>query len=350
MDKEIFVNNNSKLVTIFGALVPTFFTTKGGVSISEVARLQAEAKQQNDTFWARLTDATRGVFRKVVSFVGAGSSVPQTVAGPTISVGEIGGYGEVAARNASTAVFMHGVKLFKSLQERLEVMDLRLFVVEKLPEAPPSPERPQEPSEPTRAKSGTVCDTPVFMMLGNIDEMIAGLKPEVLARFDFAFWKRANELNARAAVIGKLLSEQGSFFREVIKPLPSGGEQVTQAGVVIFRYEKAYSPDELVDFVRIRETLQAEYNDLQKQLNGLKKQIKDAVRAYNLEQERQYQAAYGEYRLAYASYQAAVKELLVNHQDALKRHAQEMERIRSSAETLRQEALAEMATLRVRTE
>jgi hypothetical protein len=188
------------------------------------------------------------------------------------------------------------------------------------------------------------------MDLANIDQMIANLKPAVLQKFNFAFWRKANELNARAAAIGKLLSEQGSFFRELTKPLPKGSDQVTQTGVAIFRWEKSYNEEQTAAFVALRDSLQAEYNDLQKQLNGLKKQVKNAVRAYNLDVERQYQAAYGEYQLAYASYQAAVNEIQANHQDELTKHAQELERIRASAETLRQEALAELATLRVRTE
>lgn len=341
---------NSKLQAIFGASVSTFFTTEGGVSLSEVARRQAEAKQENDTFKARVDESVSGVFRKVVSFVGAGTSSPQTVDSPTISVKEIGGYVGVAERNAVTAVLMHGVKLWKRLHEQLQVVDLRLYVVDSLPEQPAMPEYPDAPLAPTRPVLGTVCNTAAFMESGNIDEMIAHLKPEVLAEFNFAFWKKANELNARAAAIGKLLSEQGSFFREIIKPLPKGNEQVTQTGVVIFRWEKAYSDAELADFATLRDTLQTEYNDLQKQLNGCKKQIKDAVRAYNLEQERQYQSAYGEFQLTYASYQAVVDTLVANYQVELKRHSQEMERVRSSAETLRQEALAELATLRVRTE
>ena len=110
---------NDKLQKIFGALVPTFFTTEGGVSLSEVNRRQAESKQKNDDFWARTSEAVAGVFRKIVSFVGAGSSTPQTVDSPTISVKEIGGYAGVAERNATTSMLMHGVKLWKKLHEQL---------------------------------------------------------------------------------------------------------------------------------------------------------------------------------------------------------------------------------------
>lgn len=340
----------TKLQMIFGAQVPMFFTTTGGVSISAVARHQAESKQLNEDYKARISEAVPGVFRKVVSFVGAGSSSPQTVDSPTISVKEIGGYGAAAERDAVTAGLMHGVKLFKSLQEQLQGMDLRLHVVELLPEVPTMSEYPDAPLAPAKAKLGTLCSTVAFMDLSNIDEMIANLKSEVLAKFDFAFWKKANELNARAAVIGKLLSEQGSFFREIIKPLPKGNEQITQTGVVIFRWERSYSQEQLAEFASLRDTLQAEYNDLQMQLNGCKKQVKDAVRAYNLDQERLYQSAYGEYQLAFASHESAVRDLWANHQEKMMRHSLEMERIRSSAETLRQEALAELATLRVRTE
>ena len=342
--------NTTKLETIFGATVPTFFTTEGGVSLSEVARRQAEHKQLNDVFWGRVTESVGGVFQKIVSFVGAGTTgTPQTIESPTISPEELKGCFHVGERNAETAVLMHGVKLWKSLEARLQDMDLRLFVAESLPEAPVRPIFSDAPKVPKRGELGTICGTAEFMDLANIDQMIANLKTEVLQKFNSPFWRKANELNARAAAIGKLLSEQGSFFREITKPTPKGSEQVTQTGVAIFRWEKSYSDEQIAEFVALRDFLQAEYTDLQKQLNGLKKQVKDAVRAYNLEVERQYQAGYGQYQLAHASYLAAVNEIQANYQNELTKHTQEMERVRSSAETLRQEALAELATLRVRT-
>lgn len=341
----------TKLETIFGAAVPTFFTTKGGVSLSEVARRQAEHKQLNDVFWGRVTESVGGVFRKIVSFVGAGTTgTPQAVESPTISPEELKGCFQVGERNAETAVLMHAVKFWKSLEATLQSDDLRLFVVQSLPQTPVRPPLPEAPKPPKRGELGTICGTAEFMDLASIDQMIANLKPAVLQKFNFAFWRKANELNARAAAIGKLLSEQGSFFREITKPTPKGSDQVTQTGVAIFRWEKSYNEEQIAAFVALRDSLQAEYNDLQKQLNGLKKQVKDAVRAYNLEVERQYQAAYGEYQLAHASYQAAVNEIQANYQDELTKHTQELECIRASAETLRQEALAELATLRVRTE
>src|SRR3989344_2849999 len=163
------------------------------------------------------------------------------------------------------------------------------------------------------------------MEMQNIDEMISSMKSEVLAKFDFAFWKKANELNSRAATIGKLLSEQGAFFRKLVSPLPQGSSQVNQTGVVITGWKRSYSEEEAKGLQELRDRLQAEYNDLQKQLNSCRKQIKDAVREHNANEERRYQSAYGVYKVA------------------AEKHTLEMERIRSAAETLRQEALQELA-------
>lgn len=311
------------LEQIFGIIVSTFFTTTGGVSLSEVSRIQAENKQQNDKFWSAVSDAVSGVFREVIAFLGAEDSTPRTFPGATISPEAIRQYSGVAERNAQTAGLMHALKLHKRLQDELKGMDLRLHVVETLPEAP---------MHPSLAKRGSTCDTDKFMELSNVDEMIAALNPEVLAEFDFAFWKEANELNSRAAALGKLLSENGSFFRELVKALPKGDKKLTQTGCLVTTWERSYSDENIGEFSRLREELQSEYNGLQQQLNGCRKQIKDAVRAYNLDAERQYQTAYGLYQ---------VEE---------RKHSLEMERIRSAAETLRQQALQEIASLRVRVE
>ena len=169
------------------------------------------------------------------------------------------------------------------------------------------------------------------MELSNIDEMIEQLQEPVLAKFDLAFWKKANELNSRAATLGKLLSVEGAFFRELVRPLPKGTEQPTQNGVIITSWKRSYAEDKVGELSSIRDELQAEYNDLQKQLNGLRKQIKDAVREYNLEEERRFQTDYGVYRVAAEKYSL------------------EVESVRASAETMRQEAMQELASLRVRT-
>ncbi|HEY4528247.1 MAG TPA: hypothetical protein VJJ48_00265 [Candidatus Paceibacterota bacterium] len=311
-----------KLIQIFGVIIPTFFTTDGGVSLSEINRIQAENKQQNDKFWSKITDAVSGVYRKVVTFLGSGES-SRTISVSLVTTDEIREYRGVAERNAETASLMHALKLHKRLQEELQHMGLRQHVAEVLPEAP---------VRPLPAKRGTVCETDRFMEMTNIDEMIGAMNSEVLAKFELAFFVRANGLNSRAAALGKLLSEQGSFFRELVKPLPKGSEQATQTGVIVTQWEKSYPAETVAEFEVLRNELQAEYNDLQKQLNGCRKQIKDAVRAYNLDAERQYQLRYGSYQVE------------------AERYSLEMERIRSAAETLRQQAQQQLAALRVRAE
>lgn len=311
------------LTKIFGSIVATFFTTDkaSGISISEISRLQAENKQQNDKFWSEVSDGVDGVFHKEISFVGAGDSSPRSLSGATLTLDQIKGYRGVADRNAQTANLMHALKLFKKLQEELGNMSLTHLVTTQIPLAP---------MPPARAASGTTCHTDSFMDMSNIDEMLACLTEPVMAKFDLAFWQKANELNSRAATLGKLLSADGAFFRKLVKPLPKGSETPTQNGVILTSWKKAYTEDQLSEFSRLREELQSEYNDLQKELNGFKKQIKDAVRAYNLDAERLYQAAYGLYKVA------------------AEKHALEVETLRSSAETLRQEALQEIAALRVK--
>lgn len=354
------------LERIFGAVVPTFFAATGGVSLSEINRVQAENKQQNDTFWGLLSDATGGVFSKETTFVGAGES-SKRIAGSTITAEEIQQYGGVADRSAQTAILMHALKLHKRLALELETKDLRPFVASLWPKVPERPVReevkdlPEAPVKPEAAKTGAVVSTREFMELSNIDEMIAALVPDVLAQFALSFWQRANELNSRAAVLGKLLSEQGSFFRELVKPLPKGSEQTVSTGVIITLWEKTYSVEQVREFVALREKLQAEYNDLQKQLNGCKKQIKDAVRVYNLEHERQYQLAFGLYQVEVSEHSLAVERLredaatkhrvaLEAYESAYGAYVVEIERLRSAAEHLRQQAQAELAALRVRVE
>ncbi len=353
------------LERIFGPSVPTFFVAEGGVSPSQVARIQAENKQRNDEFSAKVTNATAGIHKKAYTFIGPGGSLPQIVEPETITVETLREYAGVAERNAQTATLMHGLKMYNRLRDELENISLTSFVTKTMPVAPPQPTRepepklPPAPEKPAPAAIGTVCSTKVFMDLSNIDEMHANLKPEV--QFPFEFWKRANELNSRAAAIGKLLSEQGSFFRKLVDALPRDSEQMVQTGMIVTSWRATYSQESVAVFIQFRDELQAEYTDLQKQLNGCKKQIKDAVRAYNLTEERRYQAEYGIYQIAAAKHAAEVEQIraereskwlamIAEYNAAREAYAREVERMRSEAETLRQQAQQELATLRVRTD
>lgn len=359
------------LTKIFGqgSLVEIFLTSNGGASISEIARKQAESKQKNDEFWSAVSDAKAGVHTKVISFVGAGDSTPRKILGAVLTPEKIREVGEVGERDAKTAVFMHGLKIFKDVQKRLEgtnPMDLWHLVVETMPEAPQYPERhgvefPEAPKRPVSAKRGSLNDTKVFMEMDNMEELIQNLDPKVRDRFDFDFWKKSLELNSQAAATGKLTTGKDAFFRELVKPLPKGGEQITQAGVVVTQWEHAYSQETLEELSRVRDELQKRYNSLQQQLNGCRKQVKDAVREYNLAEERRYQSDWSEYTTRRTKYDAEVEKLQAQEEsrfqaalDAYRvlreKYEGELERIRSAAETLRQQALSEMASLLVRTE
>lgn len=80
-----------KLTRIFGSIVPTFFATANGVTLSEVARIQAENKQQNDKFWSDVSDAVTGIFQKVITYLGSGEA-SRTIKASTITVDKIGEY------------------------------------------------------------------------------------------------------------------------------------------------------------------------------------------------------------------------------------------------------------------
>src|SRR5437868_5744975 len=124
-----------KVTQIFGVIVPTFFTTTGGVSISEIARIQAEHKQQNDKFWGEVSDAVSGVYREEVAYLG-GSYGSQKLNVYKTTRENLMQYQGVAERNAQISNLMHAVKLYKRLQGELEHMDLRSQIAATLPEAP----------------------------------------------------------------------------------------------------------------------------------------------------------------------------------------------------------------------
>lgn len=325
------------LVKIFGPSVSIFFTTSGGMSLSAVARQQAENKNANDAFNSLVADATAGVYKKVVSFVGSGASESKTLQTVTISPDDLRECFKVGNRNAETAVLMHGVKLWKKYEAQLQTMDLTSFVGT-------APKMPilVEPVRPSPAASGVV-DNHVasFMELNSIDDMVLRMSAAALSKFKFDFFWNALQLNARAAAIGKLLSEKDSFFRQLLKPTPASSEQLVQSGSVITQWEKSYDWSTTQSFEKLRDELQAEYNKLQQELNGVKKLIKDVVREVTLAAEQNYQKEFGAYQLEFAKYETERKA-------AVEAYALQVEQLRSSAETLRQQALTELAALQIR--
>lgn len=320
------MNNKSistNLIKAAGAIVDVFFTKGDGVSISEVGRQQAESKQANDSFWAHVEGATNAIFTQELSFVGSGGGASERLTPERLTVGEIRKYSGVADRSAQISTLMMALKLHKTLRARLEKMDFRDLVEETMPTFP---------QEPAPVRTGLAVEVMSFMDMDNIEEMIGSMYDEAFRNcgLDFQFFRKATELNSRAAVLGKLLSAQGAFFRGLVRPVPASKREMVSSGVVVTTWTKTYSEEEEAEFARLRNELQEEYNSLQRELNGYKKQLKDSVRQFILAEERRYQAELSDFQLKRAAYDA--KE----------------ERIRSAAEVIRQECLAEMSALRIR--
>lgn len=234
-----------------------------------------------------------------------------------------------ARNNAENALLGNGIKIFNKAMETIRNMDAAEIVKRNggdvsLPEV--GPLLPRQ----SAVLAGTVDHV---LEMERVEDILGACSPEVLARLDAAMVKNALRLESEAATLGLELTKKDSFLQRVIAAEPElqPVETVANFAVVVKQPKLAYTAQEVKDFKKLFEDLQKRYQNIQGQLNGLKKTIKDTIRLTDVEFAKDYEA-----RLATYTLEQAVRNDKSN-------------RIGAQGEVLRQQLVQELLTLKIQT-
>ena len=108
-------------------------------------------------------------------------------------------------------------------------------------------------------------------------------------------------------------------------------ESVANFAVVIKQPKLAYTPDEVETFRNLFDNLFTQYKNIQGQLNGLKKTIKDTIRLVEIELSKKFEIEVQAYNIKLKEYQEKV------NQNAMQ------------GEVLKQQLIQELLSLKIQT-
>jgi hypothetical protein len=236
----------------------------------------------------------------------------------------------VAKNNGENALLGNAIKIFN------ESMDLiKKTSAQKLVEFNNGdvtlPELPQSKERKLSVIAGTVDS---IVQMERVEEIVANCTASVLERLDASLIKKALKLESEAATLGNVLTKKDCFLQIIIAAEPELATQETVANfaLVIKQPKLAYSPDEVESFKNLFLSLQKKYQNIQGQLNGIKKTIKDTIRMTDVEFAKDYESNLAVFRKEYQIYQDKVNQ------------------INAQGEVLRQQLVQELLKLKILTE
>ncbi len=167
-----------------------------------------------------------------------------------------------------------------------------------------------------------------------VEDIVFNCNAEVLERIDANLVKNALRLESEAAVLGNEVTKKAGFLHQVLVANESLAptETTAQFGVVIREQKLAYTEGEVESFKVLFDNLQTQYKNIQGQLNGLKKTMKDTIRLVNVEFAKKYDAE--------------LKDYYARQGEIIAKQSQ----IAAQGETLKQQLVTEFLTLKIQVE
>ena len=236
---------------------------------------------------------------------------------------------QVAKNNGENALLGNGIKIFNQALERIRTIEAKTLVElnggdTALPVVNPLP-----------AKKMAVTESNIdsVVQMERVEDILTRCKEETLQRMDGEMLKKALRLESEAAVFGNELTRKECFLQRIVAAEPElqTSETVANFALVIKQPKLAYSTSEVEAFKAKFESLQKHYQNVQGQLNGLKKQIKDVIRLTEAEFTKEYEA-----------------NLAIYHQEQ-RENQNKWNQINAQGETLRQQLTQALLTLKILT-
>lgn len=236
---------------------------------------------------------------------------------------------KVAKNNAENAILGNGIQLFNKAMNAIKGFDATKIVElnggdVSLPESLDYPARKQ-------AVNGLIDSVLNF---DRVEDILFSCSAEVIERVDAKLVKNALRLESEAAVLGNEVTKKTGFLHQILTANETlqPTETTAQFGVVIREQKLAYTEGEVEAFKVLFDNLQTQYKNIQGQLNGLKKTLKDTIRLVDVEFSKQYDADMRVFYLRQG--EIAAKQSLIAAQ----------------GETLKQELVKEFLALKIQIE
>ncbi len=235
----------------------------------------------------------------------------------------------VIKNKGENAILGNGIKVFNKAIDTIKAYDMQKLIVlnggEKV-----KPFAVEFPLRKFAVQNGNV-DNAVNME--RVEDILEVCTVDVLEKLDATMVKNALRLESEAATLGLELNKKESFLKKLLesKAALNMTESVANFAVVIKQPKLAYTPEEVEAFRNLFDNLFTQYKNIQGQLNGLKKTIKDTIRLVEIELSKEFEAEVQAYNIKLKEYQDKV------NQNAMQ------------GEVLKQQLIQELLSLKIQT-
>ena len=233
---------------------------------------------------------------------------------------------KVASNNGENALLGNGIQLFNKGIETIKSFDTSELV--RLNGGDTTLPDYLDYQNRKTAVNGSIDSVLNF---DRVEEILSACTAPVLERLDPAMVKNALRLESQAAVLGNEITKKQGFLHQVLTANISQPPTETTArfGVVIHEEKLGYTEGEVEAFKKLFDNLQEQYKNIQGQLSGIKKTIKDTIRMVDIEFAKEYEA----YLQAYNTRQSEI--------------IAKQNQIAAQGESLRQQLIQEFLTLKI---
>jgi hypothetical protein len=227
----------------------------------------------------------------------------------------------IAKFNAESALLGIGIKTFQAAMQEIQKIDA-LQLVENQPGF--------AYIEPKCVQTA-VHTVDNVLAQESVEQIVGYLTTNTLNKLDANMIREGLQLEAACAVLGKQLAPE-AFLRQLLEAKPAlKPVDITTPFALITRTPViAYSDEQIQEFKKFYDDLQADYKLAQSKLNGIKKQIKDAIRMIDSANKAEYKQKYDEYSALVA------------------KETRRIQSLRNDGEKVRQSLMAQLLELKIK--
>lgn len=216
---------------------------------------------------------------------------------------------QIAKLNAESALLGIGIKTFNAAIQTIQKQDaISLVNLETGVEF-----EHKKFIEPRCVSTVIMGSIDTLLAQESVEKIVELLSTESINQLDANLIREGLQIEAAAAVIGKQLAPE-AFLRQLLEAKPSlKPVDITTPFALITRTPViAYTPEQVSEFKQFYDDLQADYKATQGKLNGIKKQLKDAIRSIDSANKAVYKQQYDEYSTAVAEESRRVQSVRNN--------------------------------------
>ena len=307
---------NKKLLLLFPLLGT--FCSEDGISLTQANQKKNENTNKVKFLFSKIEGLS--LFNTETTVIGTNTDNRNTTKCRIVVPADFGVLQQISKLNAENAILGNGIKIINNVRTKLEGLENKQLL-----------DNYQEVVIPVLESLESDNYLRHCLNLDRVEEILQYIPIEVAQEIGNDNILKALGIEAECAVIGNQITRESSFLR-IIQNIPVIEPEFKEMSIGIIKTEKilAYTEKEIEEFIKLFNDLEKHYSNIQGQLNGLKKIMRDTIRKH------------------IARITLANQEKNQNYNNSLKAARELITQQEKDAEVIRQQLLTELSNLKIK--